>query len=531
MEQPQPPSTVSSPPYSPPPAFPNDVTDPVPSVRDPSPPVGRYHCRVCRLYNSNEGDVCKNCIPSRGESNLSRLPVEINNHRSPAAFPTGLGIHLGSPPAPKQERAMPVTNHSFAIPNRPSQRQFSELRYEKARVPVPLPPVVMPERRFERMPEQPKRVKTRHELVAEKYKMKPSNSFGLQRPKPTEPSAQVPRPEHRPEHKSVARVTERRLLPDREPPRAARKTAFVGTARSTSTTSSKQPSPKPGSSERRSISNQPSIGPRRPSEESPRPILSARKTAPPLRRGPALKKAGRMLRETYSSDSEDSDEDEAVKAERKRYEQQKKYTKMHMGRASKISRELERERNEKAQLEEQVQKLKEQLRAMGAKEKSDQSVRKKDIYQDWDFSNEEAFPLLPQPEAPPSPEPSPTYRPREKSWQKSTYVPWDPARLMNLHLHRQRTPSHPPVTGLAAKIVEPEKSEPCATIDGSDDTTTVRVTCKEATTFDEYMGIPKDAIPLVKDASLGFKAGVIVSFASSFPKTPDEERLIKKPEP
>ena len=416
----------------------------------------------------------------------------------------GLGIHLGTPshsnpPTPKQERAMPVAN-------RPEQ-QFTKSRHKKNLGRVP--PVGKPERGFERIPEQPERIKTRQELVAERYGMETV----LQRLKPTEPPTEAPRPKH----KSVSRVTERRSHPDKDPPRAARKTALVATAWSTSSTSFKQPSPKSASYERRSTSNQPSTDPRRPSEESPRPILSARKTAPPHRRGPALKRAGRILREreTYSSESEDSDEDEAAKAARKNLKklvEQKKYTKMHMGRADKISRELEMEKIEKAQLAEQVQKLQEQLRALGSKEEeSIQLPRNREIYKNWEFTNEAAFPLPPQPEAPPSPEPAPGYKPREKGWQKSTYVPWDPARLMNLHLHRQRTPSHPPVAGLAAKIVEPEKAEPCATIDGSDDTITVRVTCKEPITFDEYVGIPKDAIPLVKDASLGFKAGVIVS--------------------
>jgi len=58
MEQPQPSSTYSSPPYSPPPAFPNDVTYPAHPIHGPLHSiVGGYSCRVCRRYHPNKDNA------------------------------------------------------------------------------------------------------------------------------------------------------------------------------------------------------------------------------------------------------------------------------------------------------------------------------------------------------------------------------------------------------------------------------------------------------------------------------------------
>lgn len=380
---------------------------------------------------------------------------------------------------------------------------------------MPLPPIGVPENRPEDTPEEPvQKIKTRRELVAEKYNMKPPE---LLQPKPSEAHTNL-------EHKG-SQAAKVRTVPDKGAARAVRKTAFL--PRKVLATPS-QRSPKSLGTERpASKQPSPSATPtRRASGEGTRSTMSMRKTAQPYRRQPALKQAGVSIRleavRSTSTESGDSGSDggwpvEATETARVRLQQQKKYTKIHMRRANKISKELECEKRAKAELEEQVQKLQEQLKTLGSAQQSQQGVRNRDIYKDWEFDSNSANPLFLEPEAlvsrkaSPPPEPAPDYKPREKSWRKTKYVPWDPSRLMNLHVHRQCTPSHQSIAGFSAKLVEPEKEELCATVDGlGEDDLAVKISGMEPTTFDEYVGIPKDAVPQVKDGSLGFKAGVIV---------------------
>lgn len=416
----------------------------------------------------------------------------------------------------------PVSVQSSAEPDSPPPKQLGEPRYGKGR--MPLPPVGMPERRVEDIqdiPEEPvQKIKTRRELVAEKYNMKPPE---LQQPKPSEARTEPTNLEHK--SPQTAKVHNQRSVPDKGATRAVRKTAFLPRT----PVSSLQRSPKSVSTER-PISKQPpspATPARRASGEGTRPTMSMRKTAQPYRRQPALKQAGVSIRlETVrsastESDDSDSEKDEpakATKAARLRLQQQKSYTKIHVRRADRISKELKCEKKAKAELEEQVQNLQEQLKTLSSAQQSQQGVRNRDVYKDWEFNSNSATPLLLEAEtlmsrkASPSPEPAPDYKPRERSWRKTKYVPWDPSRLMNLHLHRQCTPIHQPTAGFSAKLVEPEKEGLCATADGlAEDNLPVKISGMEPTTFDDYVGIPKDAVPQVKDGSLGFKAGVIVS--------------------
>lgn len=370
----------------------------------------------------------------------------------------------------------------------------------------------------------PKRAKTRNEIVAERYGMEPSTNYGLERLNTAKPDLKS---------METTKLLERRQsLSEKDVSRGSLPTNSVPMGllkvKRHSGTYSKPSSPvaKSTSADRRSISKQPSMSvapspvelPCRASDVGPR---SARKTAQPtvVRRGPALKRAGAFLQTVPSESESDSDNPER-KAAAEKLKQQKKRTKKHQERAEKATRELEATEKAKKTLEEQVKELQEKL-AQLSKEKKPQAaadvpkaaspqkyLSRREMYSDWDFSH--SAPLTAPKEAPSPPEPAPGYYPSEKSWRKSKYRAWDQSRLMNIHVHRQRE-ARSAGPGFTAKIKDhPLESEPGAG-DGSNKSI-VHFTHRKPSMFNDFASIPRDAIPLVKDGSLGFKAGTIVSY-------------------
>lgn len=92
------------------------------------------------------------------------------------------------------------------------------------------------------------------------------------------------------------------------------------------------------------------------------------------------------------------------------------------------------------------------------------------------------------------------FRNREEGWRKSRHPRFDEGRLMKVHLHRERMPPRQPVMGIAIEmddLKDPfESGAQLNQIPGS--------LC-----FDDFLGAPKDFVPITKTPDFGFKSGVL----------------------
>ena len=361
----------------------------------------------------------------------------------------------------------------------------------------------------------PKRHKTIHELVAEKYRMMPSKHEEQAPDAGHEHRQSVPEkvdtaplaiasPPRQPEHcQSVLEKIDTAI-----PLQPRRPSVVSKSAKSRPDASPKQPSPEPkqASLELRRRRKQP------PSSLTPETLhaaaeldtlkpatslKSAHKTAQPsVRRGPALKQAGTML----TTPLVESESDPGTERLRERLREQKKRTKKHQARAETKEREhqarAEQQERELAAAHRARLALHEKIRALEDAAKSPaprKLLSKREMFAGWDFSHADVVP------PPRELAPAPAYAPREPGWRKRRYRAWEPARLMNVHVHRMREPA-PSAPGFVAKIED----------DG--DGAAVRVSNCTPCAFEDFAGMPQDAMPLVKDGALGFKAGTIVSW-------------------
>lgn len=203
----------------------------------------------------------------------------------------------------------------------------------------------------------------------------------------------------------------------------------------------------------------------------------------------------------------------------------------HSRRAMALKEELTHKSEENQKLKEELKRLKEHLRLLGhgkdadlpaaatpsisphqkhlsepsAENPSPRPMLNKEIFAGCNFSHRSSYAPPPPAPSPPSPESAPGYYPREQGWQKEKYNPLDMARITKLHLYRERVPSRPRVMGFSAMVGRPEPTDPGDGFDQADH----RILKQEPISFADYMGIPVDAIPSVKDGSLGYKCGTL----------------------
>jgi len=112
-------------------------------------------------------------------------------------------------------------------------------------------------------------------------------------------------------------------------------------------------------------------------------------------------------------------------------------------------------------------------------------------------------------------EPSPVpHKQREPGWRKKKYSALDRSRLMKVHLHRERVSVRPPSHRESnVAIIQFEPEEPTAVADSwTAIPSVVRYRQAVPKTLDEFLGIPEEPIPVLRDGALGYKSGVIVSF-------------------
>lgn len=157
---------------------------------------------------------------------------------------------------------------------------------------------------------------------------------------------------------------------------------------------------------------------------------------------------------------------------------------------------------------------------------------KKEIFADDDFldsaSDEE-----------PSPKPALHYKPREMSWRKTKYSALDKSRLMKVHLHREREPVRPPVRRETnAVMIHYDPEEPATVTDSSTPVTSIiRYRHPAPKTLEEIFGLPEEPIPVLRDGTLCYKSGVIVSFPPHafplswvMPLTPSQNQRSRLPD-
>lgn len=281
---------------------------------------------------------------------------------------------------------------------------------------------------------------------------------------------------------------------------------------------------------------------RHQSTEAAKPFnpMTARKTAPsrppaptppPRNHGPVLKQGGTRFRAPKYLDPGSEESGNEVDVLEKKLKTQKECTMRHSRRAMALKEELTHKSEENQKLKEELKRLKEHLRLLGhgkdadlpaaatpsisphqkhlsepsAENPSPRPMLNKEIFAGCNFSHRSSYAPPPPAPSPPSPESAPGYYPREQGWQKEKYNPLDMARITKLHLYRERVPSRPRVMGFSAMVGRPEPTDPGDGFDQADH----RILKQEPISFADYMGIPVDAIPSVKDGSLGYKCGTL----------------------
>jgi hypothetical protein len=238
--------------------------------------------------------------------------------------------------------------------------------------------------------------------------------------------------------------------------------------------------------------------------------------------GPALKQGGNRIRSSVPDSEMETDQLETLM---KKLKTQKERTKRHSLRAqgledalatkAKENEELQqRMEKEKKEMQVELQRLKRLLvkREEGLMDLDEPAATKpravlnKELFAGYDFSSRSPFP--PSDNPPLSPEPAPGYQAREQSWKKERYNPLDMSRISKLHLYRERERAKDSgLMGFSAMIDTLESTDAVVGSDGAN----IRLSKKNEISFAEYVGIPTDAIPSVKDGSLGYKCGTLVS--------------------
>jgi len=277
----------------------------------------------------------------------------------------------------------------------------------------------------------------------------------------------------------------------------------------------------------------------------PKASFPRRQTRRPKRRKASTKIVSSDNDMNYAPD-EDGPQPSSLMELNRRLEAEKKYAKSQADRAT---RELEEAKAEKRSLQDEVARLQEQMDAMivkntdtagdgtGLDERSDGEDQAESfvpfksnmaVSDHAEFLLGKKFASRPTPifrktmeemynfiewdpfhqtvsDPPRSPSPAPEYKPREKSWKKSEFVRYDRSRLTETHLHRERAYDGVPRLGRAIRTAELEEHK---TEDGE---VPLMITESEETTFEAYMGVPANAVPVVRDPtkSLSFRTSVM----------------------
>jgi hypothetical protein len=243
--------------------------------------------------------------------------------------------------------------------------------------------------------------------------------------------------------------------------------------------------------------------------------------------GPALKQGGNRIRPLVPDTELETDQKDHLENLRKKLKTQKERTKRHSLRAqgledqlaikAKENEELQRRmEQERKRMQDEIESMQKRLLLKHEEGPTDldepsavkpRAVLNKELFAGCDFSFRSPFP--PSANPPPSPEPVPGYQPREHSWKKEKYNPLNMNRISKLHLHRERERAKDSgLMGFSATIDNPESNDAAVGSEGVN----IRLSKKHEISFAEYIGLPTDAIPSVKDGSLGFKCGTLVSF-------------------
>jgi hypothetical protein len=249
-----------------------------------------------------------------------------------------------------------------------------------------------------------------------------------------------------------------------------------------------------------------------------------------------------------------SDEAENIRVLEKKLQDQKGYTKKQAEKAAELQIKLQESRKEKEALHKKL------TAALAANQHARQQVSrdnkplKRLVRQDQTRSGQKAAETDPQPQPAgvngddrsldtpkepsmrefysdftfnsdspwgsstlPDPDPK-TFR--QHGWRKTAYRPYDQARLMNVHLHRQFNCTREPVRmSIQPNLDGEDNGSNTTALNGPADSVDVEMTNGiqlpvgggHQITFDEFIGIPDNMVPYVKDGSLGFRSGIIVS--------------------
>ncbi|KAL7267945.1 hypothetical protein RUND412_009452 [Rhizina undulata] len=278
-----------------------------------------------------------------------------------------------------------------------------------------------------------------------------------------------------------------------------------------------------------SVENSPGLSNNGPSNGlMPGKSLAARKSA---RTGPAVKNAGGKTRhviiDSSSSDEEDEQKDDVIESLQKRLSDQKGFTKRQMERCAKTEGKLQKCEQENTKLLASLQALQKEVDSLRSKDKSPQNQTGEELVQCQVLSDRGQESIDSEPvtslrhlfkeytitannpwvEVPRFPKPVPVTvpkNPRQKSWHKSEYHPFDPKKLMNIHLHRQKFAPNK-IVGMVMQRTS-GGGEGAGNIEDREGS---HLSVDREMSFDEFLGVPDHMIPALKDGVLGFRAGII----------------------
>ncbi|KAG0642306.1 hypothetical protein HOY80DRAFT_650158 [Tuber brumale] len=135
----------------------------------------------------------------------------------------------------------------------------------------------------------------------------------------------------------------------------------------------------------------------------------------------------------------------------------------------------------------------------------------RDFYSGSKFCGEDpwAYPTIAE-----QPEPDPSTF-RKRGWRKSVYRPFDRNRLMKVHLHRLASHNRPPLTVTVESPPDGDDESasvpntPIGNKTGKPENEHGSTGVPRVISFDEFMGLPENMVPTVKDGCLGFRSGAI----------------------
>lgn len=284
----------------------------------------------------------------------------------------------------------------------------------------------------------------------------------------------------------------------------------------------------------------------------------------PVRRGPAMKSAGGSVSRDIIAIS--SDEDEDISVLEKKLQEQKGFTKKQAEKAAELQVKLKESWREREKLQKELtaalaanqkyarqqdsgenkplkglvrqgqthprQKVAEsdippQPDGVGGDERTPDSPKRlsmRELYSDLTFNSDSPWGTFELSDPDPK-----TFR--QQGWRKTAYRPYDQARLMSVHLHRQVNRTREPARMLIQPTLDSEGSiTATAAASSSSGTTALNNPAGSdgvemidsiqqpgggghRIAFGDFMGIPDNMVPYVKDGSLGFRSGTIVSYS------------------